>query len=140
MRSEPRVPITPRLVLGLFILGLGVLFLLDNLHLLRADEFLRYWPVLLIGVGLAKLIQPGASPSRVAGLLWVIAGVTLLAVKLNLISLRLRDVFPLLDRSAAMPVGLRTFPPSASGLRIQSITRGVPPAYINSPFGLKITS
>lgn len=44
--------LTPRLLVGLAILVVGVALLLDNLGLLRADEILRFWfPGLLIALG-----------------------------------------------------------------------------------------
>jgi hypothetical protein len=47
-----------RLPVGPFLLILlGVVFLLDNLGLLRIDELLRFWPVLLIVAGVLMLVQ-----------------------------------------------------------------------------------
>ncbi len=47
-----RLPVGP-----LLLIGLGVVFLLDNLGLLRIDELLRFWPVLLIAAGGVMLVQ-----------------------------------------------------------------------------------
>jgi hypothetical protein len=47
-----------KLPLGPFLLiGFGFLFLLDNLGLLRIDEILRFWPVLMIAAGVILLMQ-----------------------------------------------------------------------------------
>ncbi len=47
-----------RLPVGPFLLiFLGVVFLLDNLGLLRIDDLLRFWPVLLIAAGVLMLVQ-----------------------------------------------------------------------------------
>ena len=47
-----------KMPIGPFILiGLGVLFLLDNLGLLRIDDLLRFWPVLMIAAGVILLVQ-----------------------------------------------------------------------------------
>jgi TM2 domain-containing membrane protein YozV len=47
MRSASRgFPVGPVLLIAL-----GVLFLLNNLELLRFERIVRYWPVLLIGLG-----------------------------------------------------------------------------------------
>jgi hypothetical protein len=47
-----------RLPVGPFLLILlGVVFLLENLGLLRLDELLRFWPVLLIVAGVLMLVQ-----------------------------------------------------------------------------------
>jgi TM2 domain-containing membrane protein YozV len=49
-RSMPRAPIGPVLLIVL-----GVLFLLDNLHLIAFRELARFWPILLIAVGFIML-------------------------------------------------------------------------------------
>jgi len=49
------------------LIGLGVLFLLNNLDLLRISQLLRYWPVGLIGLGLYMLyVRLTSSPSAPA--------------------------------------------------------------------------
>lgn len=47
-----KLPVGP-----LALIGIGFLFLLDNLNLLRVDEVLRFWPVLMIAVGVILLMQ-----------------------------------------------------------------------------------
>jgi hypothetical protein len=39
------------------LIGFGFIFLLDNLGLLRIDEILRFWPVLMIAAGVILLMQ-----------------------------------------------------------------------------------
>jgi hypothetical protein len=47
-----------KLPIGPFMLiGFGFIFLLDNLGLLRIDEILRFWPVLMIAAGVILLMQ-----------------------------------------------------------------------------------
>ncbi len=47
-----RLPIGP-----VVLIALGVLFLLDNLGLLRIDDVMRFWPILLIAAGVIKLLE-----------------------------------------------------------------------------------
>jgi Domain of unknown function (DUF5668) len=46
MRGSSRFPAAP-----VILIALGVIFLLDNLNILDLRHLLRYWPVLLIGLG-----------------------------------------------------------------------------------------
>ena len=46
---------TAQVVFGLMIVILGVLFTLDNLEVLNAGDYLRYWPAGLVAVGLLKV-------------------------------------------------------------------------------------
>jgi predicted membrane protein len=46
---------TAQVVFGLMIVILGVLFTLDNLDVIHAGDYLRYWPAGLVAVGLLKI-------------------------------------------------------------------------------------
>ena len=65
---------TPRLVIGVVLVTLGTLWTLDNLGLVDADAYLRWWPVLLLAYGLAKLTGAGVRRSPVAGVVFMTAG------------------------------------------------------------------
>jgi hypothetical protein len=49
--------ITPRLILGLFVVAVGVLFLLGELNIYHGEELYKYWPVILIAIGLTQLLS-----------------------------------------------------------------------------------
>jgi hypothetical protein len=52
-----------RLPLGpVVLIAIGVLFLLDNLGLLPLSEVLRYWPLILIGLGVYSLYSRLSGP------------------------------------------------------------------------------
>ena len=65
--NQPRI--TPRLILGVAILLAGLAFTLDNFGVVDADQFLDFWPLILVAVGIAKL----ATASRTGG--WLTAGI-----------------------------------------------------------------
>jgi predicted membrane protein len=65
-----------KLVAGLFFAALGLLMTLDNFDLFVAYRVLRYWPVVLIAVGLIKVTE---RTDRVMGTICLLAGVVLLA-------------------------------------------------------------
>lgn len=83
MRAEGRLDLAPRptarLVIGLLVIALGVLFALDNLNLFEAEPVLRFWPVLLIAVGLWKIAQPTSRGGGLTGYLILGLGLVLLA-------------------------------------------------------------
>ncbi len=58
---------TPQLVFGIIIIFVGVLFALDNLNILSAGEFFRFWPLALMAVGLAKLLDAQRPEARMIG-------------------------------------------------------------------------
>lgn len=93
--ARPRL--TPQLVMGLLIIVVGVLFTLDNLGIAYAEDYLRYWPAGLIAIGLVKLWQyRDGSGGGFAGVLFVVAGLLLLADSLGLVRVRIGQLWPLL--------------------------------------------
>jgi len=72
------------LVFGGFIVVMGLLLLLDNLGLVAVHDIWRYWPVLLIALGLSKLIASRTLSAGVCGGLLTLAGVILLLDNLNI--------------------------------------------------------
>jgi predicted membrane protein len=86
----------PRLVLGLCIMAVGVVFALENLGLITTRHLFRYWPLLLIAVGLAKALQTGPRGWRGEGLLWIGAGTVFLLRTMDVIEFSLWKLWPIL--------------------------------------------
>jgi predicted membrane protein len=76
MPSVP-TPVTPQLVFGLFVMGLGVILGLDSLGIADAGFLLRFWPAGLILLGATIASRP-ESHSRFWGFVWIIVGSWLL--------------------------------------------------------------
>jgi predicted membrane protein len=95
---EPRsgFRITGQLVLGASIAVLGVLFTLDNLHILRAREVLRFWPVALIAIGLVHVSQARSAAGTVGGGVWILVGVVLLGGRLGFFHANIFSLWPLI--------------------------------------------
>jgi len=70
-RESRGFAITPRVIVGLLIVGFGAALLLDNLHVMRAGDLIRYWPFGLMAIGAAKLLQDEDRSGRIAGGLFV---------------------------------------------------------------------
>ncbi len=93
MNGNEGFRISPRLIVGLAIVALGVLWLFDNMGYIHAWHYTRYWPVVLIAIGLAKLTEP-RSPKGGAIALIVIGGAFLGSMLTNF-SFDFSDLFPL---------------------------------------------
>jgi len=93
--AERRTPIGPQLLIGCAVAVLGVLFTLDNLNILESEPILRWWPVVLVLIGLSKLLGFGARPQTAGGALITAAGLWLLLSSLDLIRYGLWDLWPL---------------------------------------------
>ena len=71
--------VTPQIILGLLIVAFGVILTLDNLDYVEADNILRYWPLLLVAFGLARVLGGDCTSSRAAGGVMVVIGLWLVA-------------------------------------------------------------
>lgn len=81
-------------VFGVSIILLGLLFTLDNLDLIEAREYLRFWPVIFIVVGVVKLVQPGGTPPKVFGAALVLVGSAMILHRLDLIYFSVWQLWP----------------------------------------------
>jgi hypothetical protein len=90
--TTPAFRISPRLVLGIGLMTCGVVLTMDSLGLVDSDRFIRFWPLLLIGMGIAKLFQPCGS--RVGSFFWILAGLGLLSTTTDVFSFD--QIWPLL--------------------------------------------
>jgi len=59
VHGSSRFPVAP-----VILIALGVIFLLNNLELLDLERVLRYWPVLLIGLGAYLLVARTSNQAR----------------------------------------------------------------------------
>ncbi|HAV24297.1 MAG TPA: hypothetical protein DCX46_12570 [Bacteroidetes bacterium] len=84
--------ISSQFILGLIIIAVGVVITLDNLDILYAADYLRYWPALLVVYGLVRLAEPRHEKFW-AGLFLIVGTLMLLDV-VDLIEFRLRDWWP----------------------------------------------
>lgn len=96
MQLERRMPVTGRVIFGLVVIALGIVFTLDNLGLMNASEVLRAWPVLLIGYGVMRITGFSGRQNLVSGIIFSGIGTWLLLHNYDLIALDPWDLWPLL--------------------------------------------
>jgi hypothetical protein len=75
MRHERTGDVTQRMIFGLIVLSLGVLFLLDKLDLVAVGQLGDYWPLIFVAIGLGKVLQPVGARGRAMGVVFVVVGV-----------------------------------------------------------------
>jgi predicted membrane protein len=71
-------------VIGLAIMTAGFLLAVDSLGLFEVDRIFRFWPIVLIAVGVTKLL--GNACQRSGAIVWLVAGAALLSLNLGLLS------------------------------------------------------
>ena len=95
MPPETPPTITPRFILGVFIVLVGVALALDRLGVVQAHHVMRFWPAVLVLFGLAVLKR--GNHGAVTGVLLIIVGTWLLLNTLGIVSLQLWEfLWPLI--------------------------------------------
>jgi hypothetical protein len=110
-------------VFGVILIGLGVVFILQNFGMVDAGDLGSWWPVILLGFGVSSLIAPKDPGDAAAGAAMTGLGAFFLLRKFDVIDWRLRDAWPVFLIFAGVALigralGERrvTTPPSAGSL------------------------
>jgi hypothetical protein len=67
MRTRRERNPATQMIIGLFVIGIGLLFLLDNLGWLDLDFTLHILPTVLIGAGILKMMQTRTAGGAIVG-------------------------------------------------------------------------
>lgn len=93
--SRPHLPHPGRQVaFGLALLAAGLLAVLDRLEAFDRALLPTFWPLLLVGLGLARLLRPSHAGAVPAGIALLIVGGMLTAHRLGYTGLHWADVWP----------------------------------------------
>jgi len=88
---------SPRLLLGLGVAIFGVVLMLDRLDLVDAGSVLRFWPLILIVIGLQQFFNPrehvGGRRVPVNGIIWMAIGTLLLLNSFDLLHVSIWRLF-----------------------------------------------
>jgi hypothetical protein len=94
--GRPRPLLTAQVVFGVVVIIVGFLFTLDNLEVLHAEDYLRFWPVALVAFGGVKLwsaVHDGQG--WFGGLFFLSIGTVLLAERVADVNIGVRDLWPM---------------------------------------------
>jgi predicted membrane protein len=89
------------MVPGIILIVVGMLFLLDHMGIIRAEQYWIYWPLVLVAIGLARVFRPG---ERVMGIGFILVGGVLQLHELHLTHLSWNAIWPLLLIFAGMQI------------------------------------
>jgi len=87
---------TRRIALGALLLLLGVAFLLHNFYLIDVGPVWRYWPLIIVALGLSKLVLADTPRERRRGIWWTFIGLWLFVSVAHVFGLTFHDSWPIL--------------------------------------------
>jgi predicted membrane protein len=96
MKSERTRSIPSQVILGLFVVGMGVLFLLDNLDILDFHRAVAFWPAVFILCGVIKLLDTQSPNGVLVGSILIGVGVVMTVNRLGFVHIDLRALWPVL--------------------------------------------
>lgn len=94
--SDSGIRITGRLVFGLVVIALGVVFLLEELGIADAGRILRYWPAVLLAYGVMRITGFFCRQNVIGGALFALAGAWLLLKAVDVIPYDPWDFWPVI--------------------------------------------
>jgi predicted membrane protein len=139
---EPRsgFRLTGQLVLGVSIAVVGVLFTLDNLHILRARDYLQFWPLALVAIGLVNVGRARTPAGALGGVIWIVAGSALLGDRLGFVHVNLWNYWPLLLVLVGGRIVLQTVSTDAPAQQGANASEVVSAVALMGGFDRKVTS
>jgi len=96
MEKKVRVFFDARVIVALFIIALGVLFLLENIGVPVGFNIWQLWPVVLILVGLSHLSRTRDTGQSLGGWILIVIGVLFLLSNLDIIPYGFFDFWPVI--------------------------------------------
>ena len=85
-----------RYIPAIVLIVIGALFLLDNLHIFYFHDVVRFWPVLLVAVGMVKLVDSSDQGGRIFGGTLLAIGGILLARSFGYLDVSIWDLWPVI--------------------------------------------
>jgi len=127
MPTQTRLNPSPQFAVGACLVVFGILLSLDRLQLVDASQSLRFWPIVLLVLGVWMVIDRRESGWSLPGMVLIIIGGLLLLNTLGVVRVRFWELFwPLLivligirlimqTLGRSTPAGASTAPTSGAG-------------------------
>lgn len=96
MRNRRNRSASSQVLLGAFVIGMGVLFLLDNLSIFNFRSVIHFWPTVLVLLGIIKLIDSQTASGRLVGGALIASGIVITLNRLGYIDFNMRMFWPLI--------------------------------------------
>ncbi|MFL6656669.1 MAG: LiaI-LiaF-like domain-containing protein [Massilia sp.] len=96
MKNDQQKSISAQLILGAFVVGLGLLFLLDNLNIFDYHRMYTFWPTVFIVLGVVKLLDTNTDNGKLLGSILISVGVLWTLNRLGFVYFNVRSLAPLI--------------------------------------------
>ncbi|HEY0061359.1 MAG TPA: DUF5668 domain-containing protein, partial [Telluria sp.] len=108
MKTESRKSVPGQVILGVFVIGIGILFLLDNLNIFDFHRAVSFWPAVFILIGVVKLLDTRSPNGILLGCVFTGLGIGLTLNRLGYLNFDWRTILPLLAIGAGCVMVFRS--------------------------------
>lgn len=126
MNNKPPLHSPSQIILGVLVIGLGLVFLLDNLGFISVRYTFRFWPTLLIIFGLLKISQSRTRSGYVLGGILVLLGVTWTFRAMGLFYVSWSMLWPLVIIGVGIAVVTKSLPGARQRQQRRRFSRAEP--------------
>ena len=117
-----RSRIQSRVFFGLMVIAVGVLALLDNLHLFDLQVLRTFWPLVFVAWGIACIVNARSPLGPLFGIGLVTLGSVMTLQKLGILHTSLRDWWPVFVILAGIFIVARAFVPRRGSVRVYGLS------------------
>jgi len=135
MKNKPPLDSATQIVLGVLVIGLGLLFLLDNLGFINVRYTFRFWPTILIIFGLLKISQGRTRSGYVVGGVMVLLGVIWTLKAMGFFYVNWSMLWPLVIIGVGVAVVSRSLPGASQRQRRRRFMAEPDEKVRSDPFG-----
>jgi len=96
MGKKVDINLSLKVIVGLVVVCIGILFLLENLGIVIGINIWDFWPVALILIGLSHIFRSSETRQAFSGAIFIIVGVLLLLNNLDILSFSMRIFWPVI--------------------------------------------
>lgn len=96
MNDDTGKRLPAQVILGLVVIGMGLLFLLDNLNIFEFRDVLHFWPMVFMLIGVLKVYDSHDAGGRAFGVVLIAIGVMLTLRHMGYIYFGWRTIWPVL--------------------------------------------
>lgn len=126
MKNNTPLNSPSQIILGVLVIGLGLVFLLDNLGFISVRYTFRFWPTILIIFGLLKISQSRTRSGYVLGGVLVLLGVTWTFRAMGLFYVSWNMLWPLVIIGIGIAVVTKSLPGGRQRQRQRRFNRAEP--------------
>jgi predicted membrane protein len=94
---------------GGIVVAVGLLLLLDNMHIIRMRDIWQYWPLLLVVFGLSRIVECHTPSSLIWGGLVALVGALIFLDNINILMVNFNYIWPLIIIAFGLSVLWRGF-------------------------------